>query len=185
MTKSAAAGRQLGTFIPFSGGLRALSYAVEDVGARKPETFVEGVVSGIPILSRRAPARVTSLGEVIPVTDRVERLVQPYTPRRLVSGPLYEAFDVLDFTPSVPTKRSNETYAEFSARRQEEGLAEREILQRILDNYRQSTGLTLEEIAADPQQSQRLERALDRALTQTRSAATRRRRAAALRGEGA
>ena len=183
MTKSAAAGRQLGTFIPFSGGLRALSYAAEDVGARKPETFVEGVVSGIPILSRRTPARVTSLGEVIPLTNRVERLLQPYTPRQLVSGPLYEAFDVLDFTPSVPTKRSDETYAEFSARRQEEGVAEREILQRILDNYRQSTGLTFEEIAADPEQSQRLERALDRALTRTRSAATRRRRAAALRGQ--
>jgi len=173
MTKRAAAGRQLGTFIPFSGGLRALSYAMEDVGARKPETFTEGLVSGLPILSKKAPARVTSLGETLPVTDRIERLVQPYTPKKMVSGPLYEALDLIDFAPSVPAKMSGETYAEFSERRQREGVAEREMLNRVLSSFAESYDMNIEEMAQDEEVRNRLRAALERALSRTRSFQTR------------
>ncbi len=183
MARPSVAGRQAATLLPASGALRAASYALEDVGVRQPDTFVEGFKSSLPGLSKDVAARVNTLGETIPAVSPVARTFNPLTPRSVITGPLYEEMEAAGYRPTM-VRRRGETRGEFSARRQEEGVAEREILQRILDSYRQSTGLTLEEIAADPQQSQRLERALDRALTRTRSAATRRRRAAALRGEG-
>lgn len=184
MAKAPVAGRQAATLLPMSGMLRAASYAVEDAGARQPDTFVEGLKSSLPGVSKDVAARVNTLGEIVPPVNAFNRTFNPLTPRSVIDGPLYEDMATVGYRPPM-VRRRGETRGEFATRRQEEGGAEREVLQRILSNFTESTGLTLEQIARDPEQSQRLERALDRALTRTRSRATRRRRAAARRDEGA
>lgn len=174
LAKDAALGRAAATFIPLSGAGRAASQFVE-TDVRKPETFVEGVLGNLPYASKSLPKRVTTLGETLDSPDPINRALNPLTPRSMVSGPLYEALEEIDYIPGSRKKDTDETYRDFSARRQTEGADERERLERIIAAFEEYTGTPVHQL--DPVMREALKRALDKSTTKVRAKTTRRRRA--------
>jgi hypothetical protein len=176
MARPAALGRQAGTFVPFSGALGGITRELDrDIGSRKPETFVEGATMNIPGLSRAVAPKVTSLGETIPASTPILSSINPFTERRMVSGQLYDVLGDIGWSPTAPRKLEGESEVEYAARRQEEGVFEREKLNAIIDSMVQSGTINLETLASDDAQKERLLRALKRSLQKTRTRAARRR----------
>jgi hypothetical protein len=185
MASPAQAGRQLGSFVPLSGALRAASRALDvESGARRPETFVEGFLSGIPGLSERAAPRVTALGERVgrvPYAE-LQSIFQPFTARSIATGPIYDVLEDIGYYPSAPRKLEGETEAEYSARREVEGLRERQYLEQVLASVMQRPEFSEERLATDPQSRERLADIVRQTLSRVRTQNTRIRRAQELSG---
>jgi hypothetical protein len=178
-------GRQLASFIPLSGGLSGVARALDvEAGARRPETFTEGFLSGVPGLSERAAPRVTALGERVgrvPYAG-LQSLFQPFTARSIATGPIYDVLEDIGYYPSAPRKLEGETEAEYSARREVEGLQERQVLERVLASITQRPEFSEERLATDPQSRELLANIVRRTLSRVRTQNTRTRRAQELSG---
>ena len=180
MARPAQVGRQLASFIPLSGGLSGIARALDvEAGARRPETFTEGFLSGMPGLSERAAPRVTALGERVGRVPQAElqAIFQPFTARSIATGPIYDVLEDIGYYPSAPRKLEGETEAEYSARREVEGLRERQVLEEVLASVAQYPEFSKERLAADPQGREQLANIVRRTLSRVRSQNTRLRRA--------
>lgn len=180
MARPAQVGRQLASFIPLSGGLSGIARALDvEAGARRPETFTEGFLSGMPGLSERAAPRVTALGERVGRVPQAElqAIFQPFTARSIATGPIYDVLEDIGYYPSAPRKLEGETEAEYSARREVEGLQERQVLQEVLAYVAKYPEFSKERLAADPQSREQLANIVRRTLSRVRSQNTRLRRA--------
>lgn len=174
MTKPAAAGRQTATFIPFSAAIGGATRAFDqEVGSRVPETFIEGATMGIPGLAQQVPPRVTALGEVLPGPGPISSMVQPFTERKIATGPLYDILEDIGWSPLAPRKLEGETGAEYAERRQKEGEMERDYLMRAYNQLVQGGYINPETIAEDEAQQEIAQKVLSRVLSRVRSANTR------------
>ena len=174
MTKPAAAGRQAATFIPFSAALGGVTRAFDqEVGSRVPETFIEGATMNIPGLAEQVPPRVTALGEVLPGPGPISSLVQPFTERKIATGPLYDILEDIGWSPLAPRKLEGETGMEYAERRQREGEMEREYLMQSYNELVQGGYINPETLAEDEAQMELAKNTLSRILSRVRSANTR------------
>jgi len=180
MAAPAALGRQAGSLVPFSAALGGIARATDqEVGGRRAETFFEGATANIPGLSRRIAPRVTALGEVPEGPGAISSLLQPFTERKTVTGPIYDAFREIGWTPTAPRKLDGESEVEYAARRQAEGELEREVLGSVYESLVSQGILKGPGLEMSDEDKQIARMVLSRALSRVRAITSARRAAEA------
>jgi hypothetical protein len=133
MTGTEYAARQTGRLIPASSLMRGVARATDsEVGMRSPEGFTEAIMQDIPGLRQRIAPRVNPLGEPYPAAGGANILINPFSPKRTLSGPLYDALEQAQFYPAPADRLKDETRRDYSGRRQAEGANERALLQGLV-----------------------------------------------------
>ena len=126
-------GREAASFIPASSLMAAGARTIDPLGARKAEGFTQSLKERIPFMREDLPAKVGPMGEVTPNMDPFSQLFSPTRPRRVQNDQLHQSLDQIGFYPSNGEQGADESYADYSARRQQEGPNEQGLLQSVLD----------------------------------------------------
>lgn len=151
------AGQQASSMIPLASGVASLARVTDPIGKRKVEGFTDALQERIPFARWNVPAQVGPLGEVTPRANPFAALLSPTRPQVMNTDPLHQALDQIGFYPTAaqklrqdspesygrlaerfgaenvrPMLDEDESYADYSVRRQQEGAAEQSLLDAVL-----------------------------------------------------
>jgi len=151
------AGQQASSMIPLASGVASLARVTDPIGKRKVEGFTDALQERIPFARWNVPAQVGPLGEVTPRANPFAALLSPTRPQVMNTDPLHQALDQIGFYPTAaqklrqdspesygrlaerfgaenvrPMLNEDESYADYSVRRQQEGAAEQSLLDAVL-----------------------------------------------------
>lgn len=170
------AGREVASAIPYGAGVASIARATDPVAKRDPETFGEAIKERLPGLRQSVAPKVGPLGETTPRVGLVEGLISPGRPQSVRTGPLYTALEETGTYPSAAKKLEGETKHEYAARRQQEGEAERQLLQGILDGEDEAWAFLAPSARRQFEETGDWNRLLRSALSRQRTAVTKQRK---------
>jgi hypothetical protein len=175
------AARQLTRFIPGSSLLRATARGIDrEAATRSPEGFVEALRQDLPFARQTLPPRTNPLGDVYPAANPVDIMFNPFSPRRNMRGPLYEALDRVGFYPTPALRLPEESRRDYTARRREEGRIERALLEGLMTGSERAWEFVgnqaFEDFRQSRRQSEDWQEVLRATLQKQRAATSRERR---------